>query len=108
MPPAWIFTRIGSVSLAGTINAKDTVTITIDTANYTYTVLAADTLATVTQALVELINKAPDPNVIAAADTQRMPWFSPRALQDSRARISRLPPPHPPTRRSPRLPAGRI
>ena len=59
---------IGSVSLGGTITAKDTITITIDTATYTYTVLATDTLATVAQGLVNLINKAPDPNVTASAD----------------------------------------
>ena len=59
---------IGSVSLAGTITAKDTITITVDTAMYTYTVLATDTLATVAQGLADLINKAPDKNVTASAD----------------------------------------
>jgi uncharacterized protein (TIGR03437 family) len=59
---------IGSVSLAGTITAKDTITITIDTATYVYTVLATDTLATIAQGLVDVINKAPDPNVTASAD----------------------------------------
>lgn len=59
---------IGSVSLAGTVTAKDTITITIDTATYTYTVLSTDTLDTITQALVNLINKAPDPNVTASPD----------------------------------------
>lgn len=68
---------IGSVALGGTIAAKDTVTIGINvtctagatTAGcYTYTVQSTDTLATVADALVNLINKAPDPNVIAAPD----------------------------------------
>jgi hypothetical protein len=56
---------IGTVAISGAINAKDTVTITIDGTGYTYTVLSTDTLETVTDALVKLINKAPDPNVIA-------------------------------------------
>ena len=59
---------LGSVTVGGVISAKDTVTITVDGTGYTYTVLAADTLATVTQALVDLINKSKDPNVTAAAD----------------------------------------
>jgi uncharacterized protein (TIGR03437 family) len=59
---------IGSVNISGAIVAKDTVTITINATNYTYTVLAADTLTTVTDALVNLINKAPDPNVVAGPD----------------------------------------
>ena len=59
---------IGSVTLGGAISAKDTVTITIDGTGYTYTVLATDTFATVAQGLVDLINKAKDPNATAAAD----------------------------------------
>jgi len=59
---------LGSVALTGTIVAKDTVTITINGKAYTYTVLAADTLATVTSALVKLIDTAPDPNVSAGVD----------------------------------------
>jgi uncharacterized protein (TIGR03437 family) len=57
---------IGSVIISGSINAKDTVTITINGTGYTYTVVSTDTLETVTDALVNLINKGPDPNVIAA------------------------------------------
>jgi uncharacterized protein (TIGR03437 family) len=59
---------LASVAISGTINAKDTVTITIDGTGYTYTVLSTDTLETVTNALVKLIDSKPDPNVIAAAD----------------------------------------
>jgi len=69
---------LGSVAIGGTIAAKDIVTIGINvtcTAGetsagcYSYTVLAADTLATVTTALAKMINKAPDPNVTAGPDT---------------------------------------
>jgi len=59
---------IGTVALSGGINAKDTVTVTVGGTAYTYTVLSTDTLETVTNALVGLINKGPDPNVIATAD----------------------------------------
>jgi uncharacterized protein (TIGR03437 family) len=59
---------IGSVQLGGTINAKDTVTITINGKAYTYTIISTDTLATVANALVKLIDTAPDPNVIASAN----------------------------------------
>jgi uncharacterized protein (TIGR03437 family) len=59
---------IGNVALGGSINAKDTITITIDGTDYTYTVVAADTPQTITDALVKLINKGPDPNVIASGN----------------------------------------
>ena len=59
---------IGTVAVSGAINAKDTVTITIDGTGYTYTVVSTDTLETITDALVKLINKGPDPNVIATPD----------------------------------------
>jgi uncharacterized protein (TIGR03437 family) len=59
---------IGSVQLGGTINAKDTVTITIQGKAYTYTVVSTDTLATVANALVKMIDTAPDPNVVASAN----------------------------------------
>jgi uncharacterized protein (TIGR03437 family) len=66
---------IGSVIIGGTITAKDTVTIEINTTTcpgagcYTYTVVSTDTTTTVAQALAGLINKAPDPNVTAGVDT---------------------------------------
>jgi hypothetical protein len=66
---------LGSVEFAGTITAKDTVTVTITASgattgtNYTYTVVAADTLITVVQNMANLINGTnggtPDPNVLA-------------------------------------------
>lgn len=61
---------LGTVILSdtGTITANDTVTITINGTNYTYTVVSSDTLATITQNIVNLINAAPDPNVIAIAN----------------------------------------
>jgi uncharacterized protein (TIGR03437 family) len=59
---------IGTVAVNGTINAKDTATITINGTGYTYTVVSTDTLETITNALVKLIDSAPDPNVIATAD----------------------------------------
>jgi uncharacterized protein (TIGR03437 family) len=59
---------IGSVAISGGIAAKDTVTITINGTDYTYTVVASDTLGSITDNLVKLINKAPDPNVVASAN----------------------------------------
>lgn len=71
---------IGTVTIGGTITAKDTVAVTIglndvngtsiNTATYTYTVQTNDTLNDIVQGLVALINKSPgDPNVTAEADT---------------------------------------
>jgi uncharacterized protein (TIGR03437 family) len=71
---------IGTVTIGGTITAKDTVAITIsltdvngnnvNTATYTYTVQTNDTLDDIVNGLVALINKSPgDPNVTASADT---------------------------------------
>lgn len=71
-----------SLTLTGTsITAGDTVTITITSpgatsttcpaagvACYTYTVKSTDTLASIVVALANLINAAPDPNVIASAN----------------------------------------
>jgi uncharacterized protein (TIGR03437 family) len=71
---------IGAVDLSGTITAKDTVTITINSKDYTYTVVKTDTLEntctagsncgdTVVTGLVDLINAGSgDPNVIAVAN----------------------------------------
>ena len=56
---------MGSVAIAGQVQAKDTLTITINGTAYTYTVVAADTLQTIVDNMVKQINKAPDPNVIA-------------------------------------------
>jgi uncharacterized protein (TIGR03437 family) len=60
---------IGAVTISGGIAAKDTVTITINGTAYPYTVVAADTLGTITDNLVKLIDKSPgDPFVIASAN----------------------------------------
>ena len=77
---------VGTVSITGTITAGDTITIMITTPGttattcpatglecYTYTVLSSDSLATIVQALANLINgtakgSTPDPNVIASAN----------------------------------------
>jgi uncharacterized protein (TIGR03437 family) len=63
---------IGNVTISGGIQAKDTVTITINGTGYTYTVVSTDTLQTIVQNLVNTINKAPDPNVIATADISNL------------------------------------
>jgi hypothetical protein len=69
----------GTVTIAGTINNGDVITVTIGNtaptvANglsniYTYTVKATDTFSTIVTALAEAINSNNDPNVIAIADT---------------------------------------
>lgn len=69
---------VGTVSITGTITAGDIVTMTITSpgastgTNYAYTVLTNDTLASIIEALANLINGTksgtPDPNVIATAD----------------------------------------
>lgn len=63
---------LGNVTFAGTITAKDTLTITINGTAYSYTVLSTDTLETIITALVKVINKAPDPNVIATANLSNL------------------------------------
>jgi uncharacterized protein (TIGR03437 family) len=51
-------TARGTLAVSGTIQAGDVITVTIDNANYTYTVLAADTLTTVVQGIIKAINGA--------------------------------------------------
>ncbi len=46
----------GTVSVDGSIKAGDVATVTIEDRDYTYTVVAEDTLATVRDKLIELIN----------------------------------------------------
>jgi hypothetical protein len=55
----------GTVSVDGTAHAGDIATVTIEDRSYTYTVLEGDTLATVRDALIQLINE--DPRVEAYA-----------------------------------------
>lgn len=67
----------GVVALGGTINASDTVTITVNdttgsagSKSYTYTVQKSDTLATVAKGLADAINaNGGDPAVIALSST---------------------------------------
>ncbi len=59
---------LGSVTITGSIQAKDTVSITVNGTAYTYTIAAKDTLETVVQGLVALINKGPNKDVIASAN----------------------------------------
>jgi uncharacterized protein (TIGR03437 family) len=49
---------VGSVTIGGTITAKDTVTVTINGTDYKYAVVSTDTLDTVGTSLVSLINAA--------------------------------------------------
>jgi uncharacterized protein (TIGR03437 family) len=58
----------GQITIGGTINAGDVITVTVDTAQYAYTVKAADSLATVTDGVAAVINASNDPNVTALAD----------------------------------------
>jgi hypothetical protein len=56
----------GGVDIGGSIQAGDTVTITIQGTAYTYKIVSTDTLATIIQALVNLINAGSgDENVLA-------------------------------------------
>ena len=63
---------LGNVTISGAVQAKDTVTVTINGTSYTYTVVSTDTLETIVQGIVNVINKAPDPNVIASADISNL------------------------------------
>jgi uncharacterized protein (TIGR03437 family) len=57
----------GTVTVDGSIEAGDTGTITIGDRSYTYTVQAGDTLTSVRDALVALINSNPEEEVVAEA-----------------------------------------
>jgi hypothetical protein len=58
----------GTVTIGGTITAGDIITLTINTAQYTYTVKSSDTVSTIIDDLVTEINAGPDANVTAAED----------------------------------------
>lgn len=60
---------IATINITGTITAGDKITITIAGKDYAYTVVKDDTLVTIIQALVKMINAGPDPNVLAIANT---------------------------------------
>ena len=57
----------GTITVDGSIEAGDKATITVGDRSYTYTVQAADTLTTVRDALVALINSNPEEEVVAEA-----------------------------------------
>ncbi len=60
-----------NILFGGSIQAGDVITITISGTNYTYTVVAADTITTVIQNVADVINGkggTPDPNVVALAN----------------------------------------
>ena len=80
----------GTVALGGTINASDTVTITINdttgsagSKTYTYTVQKADTLETVATGLTDTINaNGGDPTVIALVGNPRTTVYLSTRLSD--------------------------
>ena len=61
---------IAVVDVGGTIKANDTATVTINSVAYTYTVQASDTLATVRDALIALINADANAPVTATSAGQ--------------------------------------
>lgn len=61
---------IAVVDVGGTIKANDTATVTINSVAYTYTVQASDTLATVRDALIALINADANAPVTASSAGQ--------------------------------------
>ena len=64
---------IGTINIGGTTTSGDIVTVTINGTDYKYTVLASDSLTSIVEKLVDLINGksggTPDPNVVATANT---------------------------------------
>jgi uncharacterized protein (TIGR03437 family) len=62
----------GTVSVDGSINAGDTGTVTIEDRSYTYTVVAGDTLASVRDSLIALINQDPKVQAFAAVSFTRI------------------------------------
>jgi uncharacterized protein (TIGR03437 family) len=66
-------TAHGTIAIGGTIQAGDSATVTINGINYTYTVQATDTVASIVTSITALINNANngagDPNLVAVADT---------------------------------------
>ena len=57
----------GTITVDGSVEAGDTGTITIGDRSYTYTVQAGDTLTSIRDALVALINANPEEEVVAEA-----------------------------------------
>ena len=63
------FAATGSVTVGGTVGADQTLTIRINSRDHSYTTVAGDTLETIGQRLVEIIN-ANDPEVSASLGTE--------------------------------------
>lgn len=61
---------IAIVSVDGSILANDVATVTIENRSYNYTIEATDSLATIRDGLIALINSNPDEKVIASASGQ--------------------------------------
>ena len=62
----------GTISVDGSIKAGDTGTVTIEDRSYTYTVQASDTLASVRDALIALINQDPKVQAFPAVSFTRI------------------------------------
>jgi uncharacterized protein (TIGR03437 family) len=60
----------GTVTIAGTVQAGDTGTITVGDATYSYTVVATDTISSIETNLINLINADPNSPVHASASPQ--------------------------------------
>jgi uncharacterized protein (TIGR03437 family) len=60
----------GTITVAGSVQAGDTGTITIGDATYSYTVLATDTITSIETNLINLINADPNSPVVASPGPQ--------------------------------------
>jgi len=60
----------GTITVAGAVQAGDIGTITIGDASYTYTVVTGDTITSIENSLVKLINADPNSPVVASASPQ--------------------------------------
>ncbi len=61
---------VGLVSVDGLVIANDTATVSVEDRNYTYTIQSTDTLTTIRDGLVALINSNPEEKVIASPSSQ--------------------------------------
>lgn len=66
----------GTVSVDGSVKAGDTATVNIEDRSYTYTVVDGDTLATVRDGLIALINQDPKVQAVAAVSFTRIRLLS--------------------------------
>lgn len=62
----------GTISVDGSANAGDVATVTIEDRRYSYTVVTGDTLASIRDGLIELINQDPKVRAFAAAAFTRI------------------------------------